>query len=165
MEQETRHIDELEGDFPIEARKAQTAGDHMIGGNITAASWIARTCGMSVTSAADRRCVGEQLQSLPKIVAALSSGEIGYQSASVLCHLREQLGEKCDLFDEDHRRAECETSLSTSPEQVRVGIDEARQDVTVRRVDRFVFDAEAIERAAIDIADDFDLAVRREHRA
>src|SRR5713226_9307624 len=94
-------IDELEGEFSIEARQAQRAGDHLIGGNITGASWISRTCGMSVTSAADRLCVGEQLQSLPKIAAALSSGEIGYQSTSVLCHLRDQLGEKRDLFDEE----------------------------------------------------------------
>ena len=40
-------IDALEGEFSTEARLAQRAGDHLIGGNITAASWIARTCGMS----------------------------------------------------------------------------------------------------------------------
>src|SRR6266436_915276 len=94
-------IDALDGDFASEARKAQKSGDHLVEGNITAASWISRSCGMSVTSAADRLCVGEQLQSLPKIAAALSSGEIGYQSTSVLCHLRDQLGEKRDLFDEE----------------------------------------------------------------
>src|SRR5260370_6234173 len=93
-------IDELEGEFSTEARDAQRAGDHLLGGNITAASWISRTCGMSVTSAADRLCVGEQLQSLPKVAAALSSGEIGYQSTSLLYHLRDQLGDKRDLFDE-----------------------------------------------------------------
>ncbi len=94
-------IDALEGVFSTVVNRAKARGDHLIGGNITAASWISRTCSMSVTSAADRLCVGEQLQSLPKIAAALSSGEIGYQSASVLCHLREQLGEKRDLFDEE----------------------------------------------------------------
>src|SRR5260370_15823279 len=94
-------IDELEGAFSIEARQVQSAGDHLLGGNMTAASWIIRTCGMSVTSAADRLCVDEQLQSLPKVAAALSSGEIGYQSTSVLCHLRDQLGDKRDLFDEE----------------------------------------------------------------
>src|SRR5216684_5397600 len=93
-------IDELEGEFSLEARQAQRAGDHLVDGNITAASWISRNCGMSVTSAADRLCVGEQLRSLPKVAAALSSGEIGYQSASVLCHLRDQLGEKRDRFQE-----------------------------------------------------------------
>src|SRR5438445_12493018 len=94
-------IDALEGEFSSVVRRAQKRGDHLVEGNITAASWISRTCAMSVTSAADRLCVGEQLQSLTKVAAALSSGEIGYQSASVLCHLREQLGDKRDLFNED----------------------------------------------------------------
>src|SRR3989442_1644845 len=94
-------IDALEGEFATEVRDAQKSGDHQVNGNITAASWISRTCGMSVTSAADRLCVGEQLQSLPKIAAALSSGEVGYQSVSVLCHLRDQLGDKRDLFNEE----------------------------------------------------------------
>ena len=94
-------IDALEGDFGSEAREAQKAGAHLVNGNITAASWIARTCKMSVTSAADRLCVGEQLESLPRVAAALAAGEIGYQSASVLSHLRDKLGEKRDCFDEE----------------------------------------------------------------
>src|ERR1700716_1726108 len=94
-------IDALDGDFGSEARDAQKAGAHLVSGNMTAASWIARTCGMSVNSASDRLCVGEQLESLPKVAAALASGEIGYQSVSVLCHLRDKLGEKRDLFNED----------------------------------------------------------------
>jgi hypothetical protein len=94
-------IDALESEFSTEVREVQKSGDHLVNGNITASSWISRTCGMSLTSAADRLCVGEQLQSLPKIAAALSSGEIGYQSTSVLCHLRAQLGELRDLFDEE----------------------------------------------------------------
>jgi hypothetical protein len=94
-------IDSLEGLFATNARRSQLAGEHLIGGNITAASWIARTCGMSITSAADRLCVGEQLESLPRVAAALSSGEISFQSASALCHLRERLGEKAEFFDED----------------------------------------------------------------
>jgi hypothetical protein len=94
-------IDSLEGDFSAVAHDAKRAGEHRVAGNITAASWIARACGMSITSAADRLCVGEQLESLPKVAAALGSGEISYQSTSVLCHLREQLGEKAKLFDED----------------------------------------------------------------
>jgi len=94
-------IDALEGAFAAEVKDTQRSGDHLVDGAITAVSWISRTCGMSVTSAADRLCVGEQLESMPKVAAALSSGEISYQSASVLCHLREQLGDKRDLFDED----------------------------------------------------------------
>src|SRR5438445_9555932 len=90
-------IDALEGEFSSEVKDTQKSGDHLVDGAITAVSWISRTCGMSVTSAADRLCVGTQLESLPKIAGALSSGEVGYQSASVICHLREQLGDKKDL--------------------------------------------------------------------
>jgi hypothetical protein len=94
-------VDALELEFSSMVRRAQQRGDHLVDGNVTAASWISRTCGMSVNSAADRVCVGEQLESLPMVAAALSSGEIGYQSASVLCHLRDQLGDQRDLFNEE----------------------------------------------------------------
>src|SRR6202521_104309 len=94
-------IDSLDGDFSANARDCARAGEHLVAGNITAASWIARTCGMSISSAADRVRVGEQLESLPKVAAALSSGEISFQSASVLCHLHERLGENRDGFDEE----------------------------------------------------------------
>ncbi|HEV2291545.1 MAG TPA: DUF222 domain-containing protein [Gemmatimonadales bacterium] len=94
-------IDALEGDFSAVAREAEKTGEHLVSGNITAASWISRTCAMSVTSAFDRLCVGAQLESLPRVAAALGSGEISYQSASALCHLRERLGEKAECFDEE----------------------------------------------------------------
>src|ERR1700687_4698954 len=94
-------IDALEGDFAVEARRMQQSGAHLAHGAASAVGWISRTCGMSATSAADRVCVGEQLESLPKIAEALSSGGIGYQSASLLCHPRNQLGDKRELFDED----------------------------------------------------------------
>jgi len=93
-------IDSLEGEFCAEARNLQLSGDHLIDGNLSAVAWLSRSCAMSATSAADRLCVGEQLESLPKVRAALSTGEIGYQSASLLCHLRDQLGELRELFNE-----------------------------------------------------------------
>src|SRR6202047_1298043 len=94
-------IDALEGDFSSGARDKQKSGAHLVGGNITAASWIARTCDMSSNSAAARLGVGPQLESLPKVAAALAAGEVGYQSVSILCHLRDVLAEKRRLFDED----------------------------------------------------------------
>jgi hypothetical protein len=93
-------IDALEREFASEAHAAQQSGDHLVAGTVTAVAWIARSCGMSATSAADRLCVGEQLESLPRVAAALAAGEISYQSASLLCHLRDQLGDKRELFDE-----------------------------------------------------------------
>jgi len=94
-------IDVLEGEFSANAQECKRAGEHLVAGSITAASWIARTCGMSITSAADRVSVGEQLESLPKVAEALSSGEISYQAASALCHLHERLGEHREGFDEE----------------------------------------------------------------
>src|ERR1700693_2754917 len=94
-------IDALDGDFGSEARDAQRAGAHLVNGCITAASWIARSCKMSVPSAHDGLRVGEQLESLPQVKAALISGEIGYQSVAQLARLREKLGDKQDLFNED----------------------------------------------------------------
>src|SRR5712664_3479317 len=94
-------IDALELEFCAMVRRVQKRGDHLVNGNITAGSWISQICGMSVPSAADRVCVGEQLESLPKVAEALSRGEIGYQSASVICHLRDKLGEKRDHLDEE----------------------------------------------------------------
>ncbi len=94
-------IDALDGDFSSVVREAQKAGEHLVAGSASPASWIARICGMSVTSAADRVCVGTQLESLPRVAGALGSGEISYQSASQLCHLRDKLAEKAGLFDEE----------------------------------------------------------------
>src|SRR6202162_712079 len=94
-------IDALDGDFGSEARDAQKAGAHLVNGCITAASWIGRNGKMSVTSAHVRLRVGEQLEFLPQVKAALISGEIGYQSASQLARLREKLGDQQDLFNEE----------------------------------------------------------------
>ena len=94
-------IDALECEFAVEARTCQESGTHLADGSATVVTWIGRLCAMSTSSAADRLCVGTQLEELPKIAQALSSGEIGYQSVSLLCHLRDQLGDKRELFDED----------------------------------------------------------------
>ena len=94
-------IDSLEGDFASRARDVRRVGGPIATGAASVVSWIARTCGMSSTSVADRLCVGAQLESLPKIAAALRSGQISYQSTSLLCHLREQLGDQRELFVED----------------------------------------------------------------
>src|SRR5260370_32907518 len=58
------------------------------------------TWSMSQGSASDRLCVGKELESLTAIEEALGSGQIGYQSVSVVCHLSEKLGEKGETLDE-----------------------------------------------------------------
>jgi hypothetical protein len=94
-------IDRLEGKFARVVRQVTERGDHLVNGHCSAVSWVMDTCTMSQNSASDRLCVGEQLQSMPKVAEALSKGQIGYQTASVICHLRDKLGEKGELLDED----------------------------------------------------------------
>src|SRR5438093_9553140 len=86
-------IDGLQGDLCKVLDRGRQRGDYQMA-RLSPASWAARTCGMSRHSAADRLCVGKHLDSLPETSGALANGEIGYQAASALCHLREQLGEK-----------------------------------------------------------------------
>src|SRR5260370_2636880 len=87
-------IDRLEGKFAQVVRQASQRGDHLVRGHCSAVSWVMDTCSMSQGSASDRLCVGKQLESLPAIEEALGSGQIGYQSVSVICHLSEKPGEK-----------------------------------------------------------------------
>jgi len=93
-------VDRLEGKFAQVVRQAAQRGDHLVRGHCSAVSWVMDTCSMSQGSASDRLCVGKQLESLPAIEEALSSGRIGYQSVSVICHLSEKLGEKGETLDE-----------------------------------------------------------------
>jgi hypothetical protein len=41
-------IDALELEFSSMVRRVQQRGDHLVGGNISAASWIGQICGMSI---------------------------------------------------------------------------------------------------------------------
>src|SRR5260370_1749608 len=93
-------IDRLEGKFAQAVRQAAQRGDHLVRGHCSAVSWVMDTCSMSQGSAADRLCVAQQLESLPAIEEALSSGRIGYQPVSVICHRSEKLGEKGETLDE-----------------------------------------------------------------
>src|SRR5256885_1442795 len=94
-------IDRLQGKLCRVVSAAKKRGEHLLAGQ-SACSWISAQCQMSKTSAADRLCVGEQLGNLPEIAHALSSGQIGYQAAAVICHLGEQVSEKRLYIDEEN---------------------------------------------------------------
>ena len=94
-------LDRLQGKLCRVVAAAKKRGDHLLAGQ-SACSWVATQCQMSKTAAADRLCVGEQLGNLPGIAGALSSGQIGYQAAAVICHLSDQVGEKRRYIDEEH---------------------------------------------------------------
>jgi uncharacterized protein DUF222 len=105
LRQLAAQIDALIAEFCRKAREFQRQGGHLADGCPSAVAWLRNNCKMSATSAADRLCVGKELESLPQIAQALAGGEVGYQSAAVLCHLREQLEDKRDLFDEEEMLA------------------------------------------------------------
>src|SRR3977135_3255580 len=86
-------VDRLQIKFCRVVARGKRNGDHLLTG-MSAVGWVAGTCGMSRNSASDRLCVGEQIDSLPKISEAIRSGRVSYQSAAVICHLREHVGEK-----------------------------------------------------------------------
>jgi hypothetical protein len=56
---------------------------------------------MSASSAADRLCVGKELDSVPGLSDSIDNGGVGFQSAAALCHLMEQVGEKREHLDLD----------------------------------------------------------------
>jgi hypothetical protein len=95
-------VDRLQLKFCRVVSQARERGEHRVfSPNISAVGWVADICSMSRTSAADRLCVGKQIESLPKVAEALRAGEIGYQPVAVICHLNEQLAEKGDKVVEE----------------------------------------------------------------
>src|SRR5579859_770739 len=80
LRQLAAQIDALEAEFCRKAREFQRCGGHFAEGAPSAVSWLRHNCNMSSTSAADRLCVGKELESLPRVAEALAVGEIGYQS-------------------------------------------------------------------------------------
>jgi len=93
-------IDCLEAKFCRLVDRARQNGTHLLTGQ-SPVSLVSRSCHMTPSSASDRLCVGEELRALPRIEQAVSSGEIGYQPASVICHLSHDLGEKREQIDEE----------------------------------------------------------------
>ncbi len=95
-------VDRLQLKFCQVVNHAQKRGDHRaFSPNFSAVGWVSEICSMSRNSASDRLCVGQQIESLPKVAEALRTGEIGYQPVAVICHLNEQLAEKGGKVVED----------------------------------------------------------------
>ncbi len=95
-------VDRLQLKFCRVVNHAKKRGDHRaFGPNFSAVGWVSEICSMTRNSASDRLCVGEQIEALPKVAEALKAGEIGYQPAAVICHLREKLSEKGELLVEE----------------------------------------------------------------
>ena len=65
-------IDRLQAKLCRVVERGRRRGDYQVAG-LSPASWVARTCGMSRTAAADRLCVGRQLENLPEVSRALDA--------------------------------------------------------------------------------------------
>jgi Domain of unknown function (DUF222) len=100
LSQLTGIINRLEGMRSKAAHRASVRGAHLLVGK-SACSWVASECQMSKTSAADRLCVGKQLENLPRLAGMLSCGEVGFQATSVVCHLQERVLEAGGSIDEE----------------------------------------------------------------
>src|SRR5437870_11366953 len=85
-------VDSLQGTLCEVLNRAKKRGHHLLTGQ-TPCGWAAQTCRLTPNSASDRLCVGKHLEAMPRVAEALSSGEIGYQATSVICHFRENLRE------------------------------------------------------------------------
>jgi hypothetical protein len=138
-------IDALEVEFSRSARAFQVQGGHLADGSPGVVSWLRQNCKMSGTSAADRVCVGKELESLPHTAESLAAGRLGFQSAAVICHLYEQAAEQREHLDEE--------ALVFHAEQM--GVAQVRD--LCRRV-RYVVDPDGSQRD-----EEFNLSRRRLH--
>src|SRR4051812_4414480 len=93
-------IDRLQGKLCRVVAAASKRKEHLLTGD-SPTGWVAKQCQISKSAAADRLCVGEQLGRLPLVAEALSTGAIGFQSASVICHLQERLAEAGASIEEE----------------------------------------------------------------
>ena len=93
-------IDALDVEFSCSARAFQVQGCHLMHGFPGVVSWLRQNCKMSGAAAADRVCVGKELESLPHTTESLASGRLGFQSAAAICHLYEQAAERREDLDE-----------------------------------------------------------------
>src|SRR5260370_34352637 len=83
-------VDRLQAKLCSVVAAVKRRGDYQLEG-YSAVTWVAKQCQMSKSAAADRLCVGAQLETMPRIAQALRAGEIGFQAASVISHLQERV--------------------------------------------------------------------------
>src|SRR5258708_32333254 len=73
-----RACDLLEVEFSETAARFAATDQYEVEGANTAIEWIRHQCRMAGHAAAERVCVGEQMSALPRSIAAVDNGEIGF---------------------------------------------------------------------------------------
>ncbi len=92
-----RHeIDQKELEFSRLAAQFAATDEYDEQGFDSPISWLKAVCHMSGGAAADRVCVGEQLERLGQSSAALAAGEIGYAHFALIARASAALGERLD---------------------------------------------------------------------
>jgi len=93
-------VDRLQAKLCCVVAAVKRRGDYQLAG-YSAVTWVAKQCQMSKSAAADRLCVGAQLAKMPRVAQALQGGEIGFQAASVICHLQERVEQAGGSIDQE----------------------------------------------------------------
>jgi hypothetical protein len=89
-------IDLLEVEFSRMASDFASTDEYDEQGYDSPISWIKETCHMPGGAAADRVCVGEQLERLGESSAALGMGEIGFAHFALIAHTKAAVGDRLD---------------------------------------------------------------------
>src|ERR1051325_3947967 len=93
-------VDRLKAKLCRAAAASVRRREHLLTGD-SPTGWVAKQTQLSQTSGPDHLCGGGQLPTLAKAAQGRSSGEIGFQSASVLCHLSERVSGAGGSIDEE----------------------------------------------------------------
>ncbi|HEX9561084.1 MAG TPA: DUF222 domain-containing protein [Candidatus Dormibacteraeota bacterium] len=91
-----QEIDQKELEFSYLAAKFAATDEFDEQGFDSAISWLKAVCHMSGGAAADRVCVGEQMERLGESVAALAGGEIGFAHLALIARTSAALGQRLD---------------------------------------------------------------------
>jgi len=113
---ELRHAcDRLELEFSGTAAHFAATSEYELEGSATPIDWIRHHCQMGAHAAAERVCVGEQLNVLPQSIDAVDKGEIGFAHLALMARTAGALSESetSQGFDETALLARAlETSVS-----------------------------------------------------
>ena len=89
-------IDLLEVEFSRMAGDFAQTDEYDRVGYDSPISWIKDVCHMAGGAAADRVCVGKQLDQLDDSLVALASGEVGFAHLALIAHTSAAVGERLD---------------------------------------------------------------------
>jgi len=91
-----QEIDQKELEFSFLAARFARTDEFDEQGYDSPIAWLKSICHLSGGAAADRVCVGEQMERLGRSLAALAAGEIGFAHLALIARTSAALGERLD---------------------------------------------------------------------